>query len=389
MGYTENMLPKVLAKLGHEVHVFASPLQVYGNQRDYRLNYEHFLGPALLAVGDYHIDGYILHRLPCSQMGKYIYLRGLCSALNSLSPEIVQFGTCAGIDTFKVVYRTLRPAWKTFTECHQHGSVAWHPTSTTVLGRKVQLLAYRFTRTWPAKFAHTRIERCFATAPDCAQVAQNHYGIAPEKIVLLPLGSDTDSFHPCTTVADHEERRKLRRSWLISDQEILSIYTGRFSSSKNPLLLAQAIDSLRRSGLPFKGIFIGAGAQEQAITALSGCMVRGFVKHVELPAIYRACDIAVWPREESMSMLDALACGLPLVANDRMGDQDRVVGNGSTFSKDNIDSLVDSLKALQDKGLREELGRYGREKVVRQYSWQRHGEIRICHYLESLTHQAA
>jgi len=44
MGYTENMLPRYLAKHGHEVRVFCSNLQVYGSQPEYRDVYEPYLG---------------------------------------------------------------------------------------------------------------------------------------------------------------------------------------------------------------------------------------------------------------------------------------------------------------------------------------------------------
>ena len=46
MGYTENMLPKFLSKLGHEVLVLTSDLQVYGNSLKYKSNYQSFLGEA-------------------------------------------------------------------------------------------------------------------------------------------------------------------------------------------------------------------------------------------------------------------------------------------------------------------------------------------------------
>ena len=44
MGYTDNMLPKYLAKLGHEVHLITSNGQIYFNSPEYSEVYEDALG---------------------------------------------------------------------------------------------------------------------------------------------------------------------------------------------------------------------------------------------------------------------------------------------------------------------------------------------------------
>jgi len=81
MGYTENILPKYLSNLWHEVVVVASDLQVYDNTRDYASNYERFLGSARCEKGDYMQEGFILHRLQHYSINNYIGLKGLAKVI--------------------------------------------------------------------------------------------------------------------------------------------------------------------------------------------------------------------------------------------------------------------------------------------------------------------
>jgi glycosyltransferase involved in cell wall biosynthesis len=384
MGYAENMLPKALALLGHDVHVVASTLQVYGNQADYARNYEAFLGPAVCAAGQSTVDGATLHRLPFYEISHYIGLRGLREALREIQPDVVQFGGAAGLTELSILLRPGRLPWPVFTENHQHLSIAWRPKSRHFPLHQCEVLRYRLTRTWPAALAHRRVEKCFAVADDCVQTARCLYGIPREKIVLLPLGTDTNLFRPCESDAERAHREQTRTQWNVQADDILCVYTGRFTAAKNPLLLAQAVARLRQDGQPFRAVFVGEGAQAEAIRAMPGCNIVAFMKHVDLADIYRAADIAVWPSQESMSMLDAAASGLPLVVGERMGEPERVRGNGCTFREEDASSLAETLLSLRDGGKRQRLSSAGREKMVAGFSWERHAKTRVRYYEDAM-----
>jgi glycosyltransferase involved in cell wall biosynthesis len=63
-----------------------------------------------------------------------------------------------------------------------------------------------------------------------------------------------------------------------------------------------------------------------------------FVPVNELADYFRAADIGVWPRE-STSMLDAAACGLPIVVNDTSSLLG-IEGNGLVYELNNVDDMV-------------------------------------------------
>ena len=91
--------------------------------------------------------------------------------------------------------------------------------------------------------------------------------------------------------------------------------------------------------------------------------------HSELADLYRAADLAVWPRQESMSMLDAAASALPLIVSDAIGESDRVAGNGATYRENDLESLIASLQQLSAPELQLKFGNAGRQKMIEQFSW--------------------
>jgi glycosyltransferase involved in cell wall biosynthesis len=147
------------------------------------------------------------------------------------------------------------------------------------------------------------------------------------------------------------------------------VYSGKMTEAKNALIVAQAVERLRERGLPFRGLFIGDGVQRERIAALGSCVAVDFMPYRELGRYYRAADIGVWPTNESISMLDAAACALPLVVSDRIY-QDHVAGNGRNYRQDDLDDLARVLEELADAGQRAKLGAAGAAKMLERFNWR-------------------
>jgi glycosyltransferase involved in cell wall biosynthesis len=368
MGYCENCLPKALALLGHEVHLVTSNLNVNGNLSIYDKTYKSFLGPADQGTGRFEIDGYTVHRLQSKLKFGYVHYQGLAGKIRELSPDIVHSFEIASIQTY--ILAAIRPflKFRLFTETHQHLSIV-KPFLKNPKGHHLKKLVYRLSRTLPTYIASLFVEKCYAISPDCAFVASEYYGVSMKKIFLQSIGTDTDLFRPAGNEMELLIRTKMRTDLGYSDQDIVCIYTGRFSEDKNPMILANAIKLLASSGLPFYGLFVGDGDQIDKIKACPNVKVLPFMKHKDLADYYRLADIAVWPTQESMSMLDAASCGLPLVVSDRIGESDRIENSGKTYKENDTDDLSKVLSGFINNEVRIQYGRTGREKMLNKYSW--------------------
>jgi glycosyltransferase involved in cell wall biosynthesis len=368
MGYAENCLPKALANLGHEVHLVTSNLNVYGDSEIYEKTYKTFLGPANQSVGEFFIDGYTVHRLPSTNIFGYVYVQSLFDKIRMLSPDIVHSTEICSLNTFFLTI--LKPffRFKLFTETHQHLSVI-KPYLKEPGRYFLKKLLYKLTRTLPTYITSLFVEKCYAIAPDCAYVANKYYGVPKHKIIMQSLGTDTDLFKPATSDEGLRKRKEMRKQLGYSEEDIVCIYTGRFSDDKNPLLLAKAIEKISLSHEHFFGLFIGEGIQKDLIKSCQNVQVKPFMKHKDLAEYYKLADIAIWPTQESMSMLDAAASGLPLVVSNKIGEVNRIDGNGEMFEENNVESLSNSLLKLSNKDIRTKLSKFGRKKMEKNFSW--------------------
>jgi len=386
MGYLENFLPKYLVRQGIDVHVVTMDLPPYYQmkEKEFKETYGGFADSGDLIPGTVEsIQGFTLHVLPHRKALGYMQMTGLKKKLASIRPDIVQ--TTAAIGWLPLQAALAKPSlgFKLFTGNHHHASV--FPLAGKRLSLwSMEVLRCKLTRALPGWLVSLFVEKCYAIAPDCADVAVRFFGVPKSKISLCPLGVDTELFNPMSCEKERQTRLSLRQRLGFSASEIVCIYTGRFSEDKNPLLLAEAVAQLASNGHSHRGLFVGNGVQAQAIRSCEGCVTHPFVPVHELGDFYRASDIGVWPTQESLSMLDAAACGLPIVANHTMTAPERLDGNGVAYRLNDTGDLVRVLLELRDPETRKRLGAFGSHKIAHDFSWESIARRRLRDYEAAL-----
>lgn len=136
------------------------------------------------------------------------------------------------------------------------------------------------------------------------------------RVRVVPNGVDTNKFRPIN--------RKKAVEWFEQkfcelDDDLNVTYVGRFSEEKGIVYLIKSLDYLDEGKL----FLAGGGPQEVQLKRLARkfegrVYFLGRVKHDNVPLIHNAMDVFVLPSISmegfSNSMLEALACGLPVVA---------------------------------------------------------------------------
>ena len=384
MGYIGNMLPRHLARLGAEVHYITMDLPHYFQSTDRITSYGNFAGADVVQPGTVEeYDGFHLHGLGHRRsLGQMRYV-GLEQKLRELRVDIVQSLLAIGWPPLEAANLRRALGYRLFTANHTTESVFPLAQRKTSILNPARLRNFA-TRFAPGRYVSRQSVKCYAATVDCARVAVDFFGVERDKIAIAPLGVDTDLFTPARSDTEQGDRRALRTELGVSDSQVLFIYTGQFTSGKNPLVLAEALEVMAQRGLPVRGLFIGDGAQREPIAAKAVAITRPFMPNAQLPRFYRAADVGVWPTQESTSMLDAAACGLPVVVNDTLRAVERIKGNGLQYRLNDRDDLVRVLTGLLDAGMRRQLGEVGAVRMEQEFSWRDLAARRLADYEASL-----
>lgn len=376
LGYTENCLPRALARQGVEVHVVTSDAQVYFNTPMYQETYEPYLGAAVQPCGSKELDGYVLHRLPHFLWPRHqVGIRGLLRFVHGLQPAVVQTFDAQDLSTQLLAFGRPGLRYKLFHEAHIHKSV-FAPAQRTL--SLTERLRYGLLIRPLGRLISAASERCYAISVDAADVAVEFHGMSRKKTRVCSLGVDTDLFRPS---ADSAERDAIRSQLGFGPDDIVCIYTGRFAAAKGPAVLARAVAAIDGSP-PFRALFVGSGTSKETheLEGAPHCVVHPFVQTRDLAPLYRASDIGVWPMQESTSQIDAAACGLPLVLSDQVSVTDRIDGNGITYHEGDHLDLAARLRTLADATRRETMSAIGIEHMRENFSWDRIARERIADY---------
>jgi glycosyltransferase involved in cell wall biosynthesis len=152
------------------------------------------------------------------------------------------------------------------------------------------------------------------------------YGIPREKMGLFPYAVDVEAFRQGSALPP-EERLAVRERLGVPPGARLVLALAKFNEREAPWDLLRAFDRLRHREDVWL-VLAGDGPEredlEETVKANGLDRVRfpGYVPYPELPALYAASDLFVHPAREErwgVSVQEALACGLPVIASSRVG----------------------------------------------------------------------
>lgn len=214
------------------------------------------------------------------------------------------------------------------------------------------------------------------------------YGIPKEQAPVVGFGSDTRKFHP-----DKSVKAEMRRELGISDDEIVVVYAGKLDEFKGGLFLAESIhDKIEIQGAKLRFLLIGniSGDKAKETGELldqseNNLLMYPTQVYSDLPKWFQTADVAIFPKQCSLTYYDVLACGLPVLVEDNPIGEQRAKECGATFTfksgnKDNFrNKLIEIVNAImmekennekhrfEDIALDYILKNYNYEKQAREY----------------------
>jgi len=353
------------ARLGNDVYVVTSDRY---NPIFYSGSVERQLpGGWIAGVGSFVEEGIKVWRLKTLfKIPHAIWVRGLESKIQELKPDIVIVHGIVNFSALRVA--KLKEKVGGFRLIYDD-----HMTPANSLSM-MRVLYPLFKCTFSALIQRAA-DALVAILPETRIFMHERYGFPLERVVTIPLGADDELFK-----FDATARQEMRGELKLSEDDVSFVFTGKIVPQKKLHLLVEAAAKLMTNHDNVKVMLVGSGTQsyiEQLKHEIgAGNLENRFVWHdavpnAQLPGIYSAADVAVWPCGASISMREAMACGLPIIISEAALVTELVdYNNGLTFREDDASDLMRQMEKLLDHGLRETMGRDSRKLIEDRFSWK-------------------
>lgn len=176
-------------------------------------------------------------------------------------------------------------------------------------------------------------------------------GIPLNRCPFISFGTDTLLFHP-----DDKQKKQFREENNIPQDDFVVLYAGKLSKNKGIDILTEVTgrEITKKKNITF--IIIGNsngdfGQYIEMKLSKSRHRVLRFPtqKYTDLCKFYQAADIAVYPKECSLSFYDVQACGLPVVfENNNINISRSVYGNAIVFCAGDVEDFTSKIRMLAE-----------------------------------------
>lgn len=225
-----------------------------------------------------------------------------------LSPDLLHAGPLPDCG-----YQAARSGFHPLVQMSWGSDVLWDAQKNAAILKRVRLA----------------LDRADVVIGDCKAVklAATKFGVSPNRIVTFPWGVDLSKFRP--SGGDGGLRTKL--GW---QNKFVFLHLRAWHPLYDPLTVVRAFVGAARRNEDLRLLMPGSGSLSSKILRIiqkAGMQERlyfaGQIGQPDLPIYYRAADVYVSASlsdGSSVSLLEALACGLPTLVSDIPGNREWV-----------------------------------------------------------------
>lgn len=189
------------------------------------------------------------------------------------------------------------------------------------------------------------------------------------------IGVDTERFRP----VEESHKQALRMEFGYKEDDFLMFYAAEFNKNKNQQLLIRSLALMKDKVPSAKLLLAGDGpliekCRQLAMQLHVMHMVHFLGYRTDIESLIPMCDIAVASSLREglpVNIMEAMACGLPIIATDNRGHRELVGDgeNGWIVDPENLGEISDKMRMLcEDPHLAKRLGKRGRAMVEKQYA---------------------
>ena len=228
-------------------------------------------------------------------------------------------------------------------------------------------------------------------------------GFPKEKIQVCYNGVDAQKYNPQEVTSDQKE--KVRNLYDVKDDETMILFIGRLVGVKGVDKLVMAMPHILQKIPKAKLVILGLGDLQEYLTNLVNYMRLNnhvkfrfeFLPEEERVLHFAACDVAVFPSHYEpfgIVVLEAMSMEKPVVvgAAGVSGMREIVVCGGEDQCGFHIDPSIPTdiawgiISALENPEKMKWLGKNGRQRVLKEFTWDKIAERTLSLYKQLEKH---
>ena len=241
------------------------------------------------------------------------------------------------------------------------------PESVTLITR----LRYKLLLSRTLKTADKIITISNSTKKDLI----SYFNVPEEKIKVILLAAD-EKFK----ILNNEKINEVKQKYNLNFPFIL--YVGNLAKHKNIPMLIEAFYKIKKKGIQNKLVIAGEKGWKykeifetiDKLNLQNDVIFTGYVLDEDLPALYNAADLFVYPslyEGFGLPPLESMACGTPVITSNTSSLPEVVGDAGIMVDPYDVDRLADAMhKVLSNDGLREDKIKKGLERA-KMFSWDK------------------
>lgn len=186
--------------------------------------------------------------------------------------------------------------------------------------------------------------------------------------VIPQFGVDPDLFSPAAT---REEKRGFiigSANRRIVPEKGVDMVLDAAARLPGAWRLQVAGDGPARAALEQQAYDLGIAARVHFVGGITSDQMPSYLRDMDV-LVLTSRTLPNWKEQFGRVLIEAMACGIPVIGSDS-GEIPHVIGDaGLVIPEGDIDALHDALlQLMEDEGLRQELARRGRERVLAHYT---------------------